>query len=109
MYQPKFSTQWTVFPSTRDHEHKWDAMRGKETPDTKPGNYYVSARRDDGRYALLVGPFRDDHAKALSLVDKATDAAWNSGDPRAPWYFYGTCRTEYDCDKPGILNDKVLI
>lgn len=78
-----------------------------QKPDTKPGNYYVSAVRDDGRHSMLVGPFRDDHAKALSLVDAATAAA-NKVDPRAPWYSYGTCRTEYDYDRPGVLNEKVL-
>lgn len=79
-----------------------------QIPDTKPGNYYVSALRDNGDHAPLVGPFRDDHAKALSLVSVATKAAMDSGDPRAPWYAYGTMRTGYDYDKPGILNEKVL-
>ena len=79
-----------------------------QTPDTKLGNYYVSCRRDNGDAVMLAGPFRDDHAKAVSLVWAATNAAMNCGDPRAPWYSYGTCRAAYDYDKPGILNDKVL-
>lgn len=83
-----------------------------ETPDTKPGNYYVSAIKDDGtgRWIPLAGPFRDDHAKALSLVDKCNDLACKlDRSGRAHWYAYGTCRAEYDFDKPGILNDKVAM
>jgi hypothetical protein len=76
-------------------------------PDTAPGNYYVTVRRDDGDFRCLVGPFRDDHAKALSLVPKARRVA-QEVDPKAVWYSYGTIRTVYDYDKPGILNDKVL-
>jgi hypothetical protein len=75
--------------------------------DTKPGNYYVSVRRDDGDFRCLVGPFRDDHGAALALVDKARKIA-EDFDPKAIWYSYGTLRTEYDYDKPGILNAQVL-
>ena len=78
-----------------------------QQPDTKPGNYYVSARRDDGDFRCLVGPFRDDHGAALALVDKARTIALDL-DPRAPWYSYGTLRMGYDYDKPGVLNDHVL-
>ena len=78
-----------------------------QRPDTQPGNYYVSAIRSDGAYVCLVGPFRDDHAGALGLVDAAIRAAYASGDPQAPWYTYGTLRTAYSHDKPGILNSEV--
>lgn len=79
----------------------------EQLPDTKPGNYYVSARRDNGDAVCLLGPFRDDHAKALSMVDAGREAAEASGDPRACWYSYGTLRTDYDYDRPGILNAAV--
>jgi hypothetical protein len=75
--------------------------------DTKPGNYYVSVRRDDGDFRCLVGPFRDDHPAAIALVDKARAVA-EQLDPKAVWYAFGTLRTAYDYDKPGILNDRVL-
>ena len=78
-----------------------------QTPDTKPGNYYVSVRRDNGDFRCLVGPFRDDHSAALALVDPARKIAQDV-DPKAAWYSFGTVRTEYSYDKPGILNDKVL-
>jgi hypothetical protein len=78
-----------------------------QQPDTQPGNYYVSVRRDDGDFRCLVGPFRDDHAAALALVDKARTVA-ETVDPKAAWYSYGTLRTAYDYDKPGVLNDRVL-
>ena len=74
-----------------------------QAPDIKPGNYYVSCRLDDGRTVCLAGPFRDDHAAALALVDRAAIEA-DKLDPRAPWYSYGTLRTDYTYDRPGLLN-----
>lgn len=75
-----------------------------QQPDTAPGNYYVSCRREDGKTICLAGPFRDDHAKALELRDAAAQLAINSNDPRAPWYSYGTLRTSYEFSSPGIFN-----
>ena len=74
--------------------------------DSKPGNYYVTARRDDGRHALLAGPFRDNHTAAIEAVAAVVRIA-NEVDPRAPWYSYGTCRTNHQHDRPGILNDRL--
>lgn len=73
-----------------------------QPPDTKPGNYYVTIRRDD-RYQCLAGPFRDDHALALSLVDKASKLAIDN-DSRASFDSFGTARFPYEYDKPGIFN-----
>jgi hypothetical protein len=64
-----------------------------QKPDPRPGAYYVSARRDDGRYVLLSGPYVDDHQAALEAVPVARGIAYDL-DPRAPWYSYGTCRLE---------------
>jgi hypothetical protein len=75
--------------------------------DTKPGNYYVSVRRDGGDFRCLLGPYRDDHKKALAMVDAGRRAAEACGDPRAVWYSYGTVRTDYSYDKPGILNERI--
>lgn len=55
------------------------------------GHYYVTARNDDGRYVALLGPF-ETHAEALANVQRGTRLAYDSGDPRAPWYAYGTAR-----------------
>ena len=74
-----------------------------QVPDTKPGNYYVTVVRDGGDYRPLLGPFHNDHAKALSLVDAAREKV-QALDTRAFWYAYGTARIE-DYDRPGLLND----
>lgn len=81
----------------------------EQQPDTKPGNYYVTARRENGDAVLLAGPFRDDHAAALAMVPRASRAAIDSGDPRAPWYAYGTARTDRSYVRNGILNDRLGI
>lgn len=73
-----------------------------QQPDIKPGNYYVSVRRDDGDFRLLVGPFPNDHASALAVVDRATKVATDL-DPRAWWYSYGTALMAPEHDEPGIL------
>jgi hypothetical protein len=70
-------------------------------PDNKPGFYYVSMR-DAKRTALLVGPFKDNHARALECVDPARREA---SDLRPEYHFcsYGTVR--FDADQGhGILN-----
>lgn len=77
-----------------------------QTPDTKPGNYYASVRRDDGDARCLAGPFRDDHQAALDIVARARKIAQDL-DPRAAWYAYGTLRTDYSYAEPGILNDRL--
>lgn len=75
-----------------------------QTPDTRPGFYYVTVRRDDGQTRLLRGPFRD-HKAALEAVFESRRAA-EKLDPCAHWYAFGTGRTETD-EGPGIL-DRVL-
>ena len=70
------------------------------------GRYYVTVRRDDGDSRALAGPFAE-HDEALAWVDRATRAAYDSGDPRAHWYSYGTAVLKWGYDKPGILNDRL--
>ena len=78
-----------------------------QQPDIKPGNYYVSCRDDNGRTLMLLGPFVNDHAKALSMVNIGDKLAQESGDPKAWFYSYGTCRTDpATFSKPGIFNAK---
>lgn len=73
-----------------------------ETPDHKPGNYYVTVRRGDS-YLCLAGPFRDDHAMALSFVDKTRNLAIDA-DRTTIWDGVGTARFPYEYTEPGIFN-----
>lgn len=74
-----------------------------QTPDTKPGEYYVSVI-DGPRRALLLGPFTNDHAAALTMVDKVRTKA-EELDPRAVWYAFGTSRMDAgEVRIPGRLN-----
>lgn len=75
-------------------------------PDSKPGAYFVSVVRGDGDWRPILGPFLNDHAKALGLVDAARKKA-EELDPRAAWYGFGTVRvplSEPNCMRPGMLN-----
>ena len=77
-----------------------------QLPDSRPGFYYVTVRRDSARpdFRVLRGPFINDHAGALAAVDESMRRAIDL-DPRGCWYAYGTCRSEVDLG-PGIF-DKV--
>ncbi len=75
-----------------------------QQPDTQPGFYYVTVRRDttSPKYRTLRGPFINDHAAALAAVDEAMRRAVDY-DPRGCWYAYGTCRSEVDLG-PGLFD-----
>lgn len=60
-----------------------------QTPDTKPGPYYVSAI-DGQKHALVSGPYAT-HEEALALVTPAKNIA-ERHDARAVWAAFGTCR-----------------
>jgi len=77
----------------------------KQLPDSKPGLYYVTVRRDDGQYKPLFGPFKNDHARAPHLVSKARKLACER-DPRGPWYSYGTARVNESIGD-GIFNSEL--
>lgn len=70
-----------------------------QTADTKAGNYYVTAIRDDGAVAWLAGPFKNDHQAALDALPRAKAIAMDI-DPRAHWYAYGTSRLDLDHPTP---------
>lgn len=75
-----------------------------QTPDTKPGAYYVSAV-DAGRTALLFGPYINNHAGALAAVERIQKVACEL-DPRAHWYAFGTVRLfDRDTYPLGSLNN----
>ena len=76
-----------------------------QQPDTKEGAYYVTVI-DGKRVGRLLGPFYNDHAGALAMVDKVRDKACDL-DGRAHWYSFGTCRLPNDDSVPiraGLLN-----
>lgn len=74
-----------------------------QAPDTQPGAYYVTVH-DGRRYGRLLGPFVNDHAQALSMVDAARAKA-EELDPRAAFYSFGTARLDASETRPGVLND----
>lgn len=76
-----------------------------QQPDSKPGMYYVTVI-DGARVGRLLGPFENDHAGALAMVDKVRDKAQEL-DPRAAFYAFGTCRVPGDESaliRAGLLN-----
>lgn len=78
--------------------------REEQRPDTAPGNYYVSVIDPyTGRFGLLLGPFKNDHAAALAMVEKVRAKA-EELDWRAHFYAFGTCRLPEGYDRPGRMN-----
>jgi len=73
-----------------------------QTPDTRPGFYYVSVI-DGDRVARLRGPHIDDHAGALAQVEEAR-ATLVELDPRAAFWAFGTIRVDSDLG-PGYLDE----
>ena len=72
--------------------------------DLRPGYYYVSLR-DGARWNLLLGPFENNHAKALRWVAATKEKACEV-DMRAHWYGFGTARVPLEVSPPaGRLND----
>ncbi len=78
-----------------------------QMPDTNPGNYYVTAVRDDGAVAFLAGPFENDHAGALAALPKAKQVACDI-DPRGHWYSYGTARRDLGLPVPAAKLEGML-
>lgn len=73
-----------------------------QTPDTKPGPYYVSAINDGGgRWWPISGPYQN-HADALQQVEAARIICERL-DSRALWMAFGTVRVAPDFNKPGAL------
>jgi hypothetical protein len=78
-----------------------------QTPDTKPGPYYVTAMLDDSSMVYpMAGPYAD-HAAALADVERCRSIA-ESVDRRALWAAFGTCRMPTYA-KPGKLNQLGLV
>ena len=80
-------------------------MEHEQQPDTQPGEYFVTVI-DGDRYARLLGPFTDNHAGALAMVEAVREKAYEL-DPKSHWYSFGTCRLPSDSAavRPGKLNN----
>lgn len=76
-----------------------------QAPDRTPGHYYVSIVRDR-RVGLLAGPFVNDHAAALAMVERAKELAVTV-DPWAAFDAFGTVKVSPTFGKPGSLNAKL--
>ncbi len=80
----------------------------KPSPDTAPGHYYTTVLRAR-RWCLALGPFTDDHARALAGVERVRGyfRAHRLDDYHD--CAFGTARLELDADAPqGKLNDALL-
>ena len=82
-------------------------MTDTQQPDPRPGAYYVTCI-DGSRVGRLLGPFEDDHAAALAMVDKVREKA-EEIDPRAHWYSFGTCRLPNDDSVPIRAGEKIAV
>lgn len=69
--------------------------------------YYVSCRRDDGKHALLAGPYPE-HSDALARLNRVNRLAQDSGDPMACWYAYGTLAVLAGKRPEGKLNGALI-
>jgi len=58
--------------------------------DPRPGNYYVSVRNEKGKTRIVRGPYASHREAMLAIRETETTC----GDPRAPWYAWGTSRSE---------------
>ena len=74
-----------------------------ESPDTRPGPYYVSVV-DGARVSLLLGPY-ELHADALDNVERARKHACKVSE-RAWFYAFGTVRSDGE-RRPGIFNGEI--
>lgn len=82
-----------ITPPAIDRERgRFNLGEARGEIDRRPGNYYVTARRDDGRAAFLLGPF-DSHREAWARVQEGRKRA-EGVDMRAIWYSYGTARVD---------------
>lgn len=75
-------------------------------PNTKLGDYFVSAL-DGKRFALVSGPYVNDHAAAISDINECRSLV-EEIDPRAVFYAFGTCRLKNECGKIGFLQRQKL-
>ena len=83
------------------------ASNSPQVPDTRPGNYYVTVR-DGSRQGLLAGPFVNDHAGALAMVDHAMKVAIERNS-MAHFYAFGTGWLPSEVSPRGTLNPWLVL
>ena len=80
------------------HHRQVDAS---QEPETATGDYFVSAR-DEVRFALVSGPYVNDHAAALGDLSECKRLV-EEVDPKAVFYAFGTCRLSLESGVIGFL------
>lgn len=75
-------------------------------PDSRPGNYYVVARKTsdaNAPYSLLTGPFCNDHFRAFLFLSRSRKIALERFSDSERFEFQ-TARFPHEETRPGILN-----
>jgi hypothetical protein len=80
-----------------------EMANGRPTPDDRPGWYYVTIVAGD-RHGLLAGPFRNNHPRAVAMVEWVRRLAREVSPRQAAFAGFGTAWSEVD-QGPGILHD----
>jgi hypothetical protein len=75
------------------------------TPDTRPGDYFVSVHNQGQKPRLALGPFKT-HKEAISQVE-AVRQYMLEADPQGHFYGYGTARQEEGSGNNGSLNNRL--
>jgi len=75
---------------------------GEDIEERLDAVFFVSCIEDEGehRRLMLLGPY-DTHAEALGNVDRGRKLA--EQDPKAHWYYFGTCSMAKDTEVKGVL------
>ena len=74
----------------------------KQDIDDLDAVFFVSCIEDEGehRRLMLLGPY-DTHAEALRNVDHGRKLA--EQDPKAHWYYFGTCSMAKETETKGVF------
>ncbi|WP_421948657.1 hypothetical protein [Phaeodactylibacter xiamenensis] len=75
------------------------------TPDTRPGDYFVSVHDQGQKPRLALGPFKT-HKEAINQVE-AVRQYMLEADPQGHFYGYGTARQEEGSGNNGLLNNRL--
>jgi hypothetical protein len=75
------------------------------TPDTRPGDYFVSVHGQGQKPRLALGPFKT-HKEAINQVE-AVRQYMLKADPQGHFYGYGTARQEEGSGNNGLLNNRL--
>lgn len=78
------------------------ARSGHDAAHSDDAVFFVSCIEDEGehRRLMLLGPY-DTHAEALGNVDRGRKLA--EQDPKAHWYYFGTCSMAKETETKGVF------